>query len=90
MNKKLLNILACPIDKYFPLECFELEMKKTDVVEKGVLYCKKCTRFYLVIDQIPILLPDEFRSEQDEKKFLLENQKKLPHKITNEARPWHI
>ena len=27
MNKKMMDILACPIDKHFPLEIFESDSK---------------------------------------------------------------
>ena len=89
MKKILLDILVCPMDKYFPLECFELKWKD-DNIEQGVLYCRKCNRFYLIIDEIPVMLPDEFRAEETEKKFLEDNKEKLPSKIINNARPWHI
>jgi len=90
MKKTLLDILVCPIDKYFPLECFELDWKENNIIEQGILYCKKCNRFYPIIDEIPIMLPDEFRSEETEKKFLRNNKERLPSKIINNARPWHI
>lgn len=89
MKKILLDILICPMDKYFPLECFELKLRD-DNIEQGVLYCRKCNRFYPIIDEIPIMLPDEFRSEEVEKKFLIDNKERLPGKIINNALPWHI
>ena len=38
MNRKMLDILACPIDKHHPLELFE---KKSDdeKIDEGALYC---------------------------------------------------
>ena len=33
MNKKMMDILACPIDKHFPLEIFESKTKDDVVVE---------------------------------------------------------
>ncbi|MFI5417067.1 MAG: Trm112 family protein, partial [Nitrososphaerales archaeon] len=38
MNKKMMDILVCPIDKQFPLEIFEAESKGEIVIE-GALYC---------------------------------------------------
>jgi len=49
INKKLLEILACP-------------MCKADVKLKGKeLVCVKCGRRYPIVDGIPNMLPDELR-----------------------------
>lgn len=77
MNKKMMDILVCPIDKQFPLEIFEAESKDEIVVE-GALYCNKCSRFYPIIEEIPIMLPDELRDKKQDMEFLDKNQKKLP------------
>jgi len=42
MNRKLLDILACPIDKFHPLELFENKSDDEKIVE-GALYCQKCS-----------------------------------------------
>src|SRR5207245_2717718 len=60
MNKKMMEILACPIDKHFPLEIFELSSKE-EVVSDGAIFCPKCSRFYPIVEEIPIMLPDELR-----------------------------
>ena len=57
MNKKMMDILVCPIDKHFPLDIFESKSKDEIVVE-GVLFCQECSRFYPIIEEIPILMPD--------------------------------
>jgi uncharacterized protein YbaR (Trm112 family) len=44
MKKKLMEILACPIDKYYPLELHIFEEKK-EIVE-GLIVCPKCLRWY--------------------------------------------
>ncbi|MBI5145633.1 MAG: Trm112 family protein [Thaumarchaeota archaeon] len=89
MNKKMMDILVCPIDKQFPLEIFEVESKDEIVIE-GALYCDKCSRFYPVIEEIPIMLPDELRDKKQDMEFLDKNQKKLPEKIIKHAKPWHV
>jgi uncharacterized protein YbaR (Trm112 family) len=89
MNKKMLEILACPIDKHFPLEIFELT-SKDQIVSEGVIYCTKCSRFYPIIEEIPIMLPDELRDKNQDIKFLKRNQFLLPEKITKQASPWHL
>jgi uncharacterized protein YbaR (Trm112 family) len=89
MNKKMMDILVCPIDKEFPLEVFEIESKDQVVIE-GTLYCTKCSRFYPIIEEIPIMLPDELRDKQQDIGFLEKNKKTLPQKIINHANPWHL
>ena len=53
MNKSMIDILACPIDKNHPLELFEIN-QKDNTVSEGALFCPKCSRFYPIIEEIPI------------------------------------
>lgn len=89
MNRKMMDMLVCPIDKQFPLEIFETESKEALVME-GALYCSKCSRFYPIIEEIPILLPDELRDKKQDIEFLSKNQDRLPEKIIKHAKPWHV
>lgn len=89
MNKKMLDILACPIDKHFPLALFEVKTKE-EVVLEGSLYCDKCSRFFPIIEEIPIMLPDELRDKKQDIDFLKKNQETLPEKIIKQAHPWHL
>ena len=89
MNKKMMNILACPIDKHFPLEIFESNTKG-DLVVEGALFCSECSRFYPILEEIPILLPDELRNKKQDIGFLQNNIEKLPKKIIKQASPWHL
>ena len=89
MNKKLVEILACPIDKHHPLEMFQCTIKE-EVILDGALFCQKCTRFYPIIDEIPIMLPDELRDKKQDLEFLEKFHEKLPEKITKNGLPWHI
>lgn len=89
MKKKMMEILVCPIDKHFPLEIFESNSNE-DVVIEGVLYCSECSRFYPILEEIPVLLPDELRNKKKDLEFLEKNKKTFPEKIINNALPWHI
>jgi len=89
MNKTMMNILACPIDKNHPLELFEIEEKK-NIISEGVLFCPKCSRFFPIIEEIPIMLPDELRDKKQEMEFLKNHKDKLPEKIITNANPWHL
>lgn len=89
MNKSMINILACPMDKNYPLELHEIK-EKGEVISEGVLFCSKCSRFYPIIEEIPIMLPDELRDKKLEMEFLKNNKDKLPQKIIRSSNPWHL
>jgi uncharacterized protein YbaR (Trm112 family) len=133
MKKHMLDILACPIDKNYPLELIELNVKELEkdkikenyhplnndennnivkknknsgggnkvneikhndekviVVIDGILYCKKCSRFYPIIDEIPIMLPDELREKEKDLQFLKKWKHTIPEKILTQSNPWHL
>lgn len=97
----MLDILACPIDKHYPLELFEINIKKDKdnnnkhndsniIISEGVLFCTKCSRFYPIIDEIPIMLPDELREKQTDIDFLQQWNDKIPEKVIKHGNPWHL
>lgn len=88
MKRKLMDILACPIDKYYPLELHVFEEK--DEIVKGRIICPKCLRWYPIRDEIPETLLDELREEKDELQFLRKWQKKVPKKILYEGKPFNL
>ena len=132
MKKNMLDILACPLDKNYPLELIELnvkELEKEDKVKEnyhpfnnnennpivkknnngggnkaneikrkekviividGILYCKKCSRFYPIIDEIPIMLPDELREKEQDLQFLTKWKHSIPEEILTNSNPWHL
>jgi len=89
MNRKMTDILVCPLDKHFPLELFEVKSGEPAVTE-GSLYCTECGRFYPIIEEIPIMLPDELRDKKQDMEFLERNKDVLPQKIIKHAKPWHL
>jgi uncharacterized protein YbaR (Trm112 family) len=89
MNKKLMEILACPIDKHFPLELVELTSKE-EVVSEGIIFCSKCSRYYPIIEEIPVMLPDELRDKNQDIEFLNKYKSALPDKIVIKGSPWHL
>jgi len=84
-----MEILACPIDKNHPLELFEINQKE-DIVVEGAIFCAKCSRFYPIMEEIPIMLPDDLRDKKHEIEFLKKYKDKLPEKIITQANPWHL
>lgn len=91
----MLDILACPIDKYYPLELIEIDIVedktiKENVIKEGVLFCLQCSRFYPIIEEIPVMLPDELRDKEKDIQFLQKWHEKIPSKIIKNGHPWHL
>ena len=91
----MLDILACPIDKAYPLELIEIDTveDKTineNVIKEGVLFCSQCSRFYPIIEEIPVMLPDELRDKEKDIQFLQKWHEKIPSKIIKNGHPWHL
>ncbi|MFZ0366818.1 MAG: Trm112 family protein [Nitrososphaeraceae archaeon] len=91
----MLDILACPIDKYYPLELIEIDTAEDkiineNVIKEGVLFCSQCSRFYPIIEEIPVMLPDELRDKEKDIQFLQKWQEKIPSKIIKNGNPWHL
>ena len=84
-----MDILACPIDKHYPLELVELK-SEGEVVAEGVLLCSECQRFYPIIDEIPIMLPDDLRRREEDIEFLRRWAEKLPEQIVYSGKPNHL
>ena len=89
MKKSMLDILACPIDKHYPLELFEIN-SEGEVVNEGILFCTKCSRYYPIMEEIPVMLPDELRKRHTDLDFLKKWQSKIPEKVIKQGNPWHL
>jgi uncharacterized protein YbaR (Trm112 family) len=96
VKKSMIDILACPVDKHYPLELFELDVLAQDnqideaIINEGVLFCNECLRYYPIIDEIPIMLPDELRERQTDINFLQKWKNKIPDKVIRHGNPWHM
>lgn len=86
----MMEMLACPMDKHHPLELYEIDGNNNDIILEGALYCTECTRFYPIIESIPVMLPDDLRDRKQEMGFLERHAESLPDKITSSAKPWHL
>ena len=127
MRYALLNLLACPMCKNFPLKLYVFERKtiekhfkvkkpfcdlycglkesyikdlnvnelncdecvRIDIIS-GVIVCNKCGRWYPIMEEIPILLPDELRNKEEDLRFLRKHKDNLPSKIVLEGKPWSL
>lgn len=89
------EILACPIDKHNPLELIEIDTRADKytgdiIILEGLLYCNECSRFYPIIDEIPVMLPDDLRDKHRDLEFLQKWQNKIPDVVIKHAKPWHL
>lgn len=89
MQRRLLDILACPIDKHYPLDLLEFTVKD-DVIVDGVLICSACGRYYPIMDEIPVMLPDGLRSRKEDLGFLEKWSSKLPDTVVHGGKPWSL
>jgi uncharacterized protein YbaR (Trm112 family) len=89
MKRKLMELLACPIDKQHPLELHVFEEKDEEVVE-GLIVCPKCLRWYPIREEIPELLPDELRKQNEDLPFLKKWKDKAPSQIVTEGKPFNL
>ena len=90
MRRKLLDILACPIDKHYPLRLLEFSTKEPDVIVDGALLCDACHRFYPIIDEIPVMLPDDLRSTREDTEFLNKWKERLPKETVTSGKPVNL
>jgi len=130
LKYRLLDILACPICKKFPLKLIvfnETEYKYDNIdfsedeilceefcglhqkflkdlgevklncincirheVVDGILICDKCGRWYPIIEEIPHMLPDELRNENEDKAFLKKFRDLIPRQVLDHGKPWNL
>jgi len=123
MKYRLLDILACPMCKGFPLSLQVLEveaihnptnvhkcemycsfhngaisdLKETNCedcyryeIRSGVLSCGRCGRWYPIIEEIPIMLPDEMRDKRRDIAFLEKWRDKLSPDIIRDGKPYGL
>ena len=89
VQRKLLDILACPIDKHYPLELLEFNVNG-EVIVDGVLLCSECGRYYPIVEEIPVMLPDNLRNKRDDLAFLGKWGSRLPEKVIHGGKPWSL
>ncbi len=83
-----MDILACPIDKSYPLELQVFEQENE--IRSGIITCPKCNRWYPIIDEIPHMLPDDLREQTEDIAFLEKWKENIPSKVLSEGRPFNL
>jgi uncharacterized protein YbaR (Trm112 family) len=88
LKRRLLDILACPIDKHYPLELHVFEEKEE--ITEGLLVCPQCNRWYPISDEIPQMLPDDLREAKEDLKWLGKWKERIPVKVLNDGKPFRF
>lgn len=72
------------LTEYLCDECIKYEVKE------GILYCISCLRWYPIIEEIPRILPDNYRKSEEDLRFLSLNREKLPEEIKKQGKPFKL
>lgn len=88
MKQRLMEILACPIDKYYPLELYIFE--EDDEIIEGLIRCTKCSRWFPIRGEIPELLPDELREKKIDINFLKKWKNSIPQIVYSRGKPFNL
>ena len=88
LKRRLLDILACPIDKHYPLELHVFEEKEE--ITEGLLVCTECNRWYPISDEIPQMLPDDLREAKDDLAWLQKWKERVPEPVIRSGKPFHL
>jgi len=127
LKYRLVDLLACPMCRNFPLELHVIEDRKLQRRDLGrpkplcelwcsylkkdlskekvetpceeciaveivtaVIHCRRCGRWYPVIDEIPRMLPDMYRNEKEDRDFLQKYRDKIPVEILKGGKPYNL
>ncbi|MGQ4874067.1 MAG: Trm112 family protein [Promethearchaeia archaeon] len=79
------------LDKILP-ELYLLNKYKIETeIESGLLFCRKCKRWYPIIESIPQMLPDDYRDKKKDLEFLKTVKNLLDEGFLNqELKPYNL
>ncbi|MFW9827844.1 MAG: Trm112 family protein [Candidatus Thorarchaeota archaeon] len=91
INKFYENPISSKLDNILPEIYFINRIKLDFEIKSGILFCSECQRWYPIIDTIPQMLPDKYRNEKKEIKFLENHKNLLDEKFFNQdLKPFSI
>ena len=88
MKRRLMEVLACPICKHYPLDL--TVFKENEEIEEGIIFCSSCRRWYPVMETIPHMLPDDLRDELSDREFIAKWKGKIPDEMLKGSKPFNI
>ncbi|NPA96194.1 MAG: Trm112 family protein [Crenarchaeota archaeon] len=65
-------------------ECIKIE------IVTGLLICPSCNRWFPIIDEIPRLLPDEYRKKEEDVGFLKRYEDRIPDEVKERGKPYNL
>jgi len=68
----------------------EMTNESSEIVEEGLLLCRTCLRFYPIVEEIPIILPDELRDKKKDMEFLQTWNESIPEDLLKNLKPWTL
>ena len=83
-----MEILACPIDKHYPLDLHVFEEKEE--ITEGLLVCPECNRWYPISDEIPQMLPDDLREAKEDLEWLRKWEARVPVEVRSKGKPFRL
>ena len=63
---------------------------KGDLILDGVLSCSQCVRYFPIIDEIPVMLPENLRNKKEDLGFLERWKARLPDSLVHGGKPWSL
>ena len=87
-NDQSMNETVTSIERSSPP--FEKTNEPSEIVEEGLLLCRTCLRFYPIVEEIPIILPDELRDKKKDMEFLQMWNKTIPEDLLKNLKPWTL
>ncbi|MCJ7817303.1 MAG: Trm112 family protein [Candidatus Thorarchaeota archaeon] len=102
MKRWLMDILACPVSDcrsklnldVYTSHTVETEGEDIEEIDEALIRCKKCGRWYPVIDGIACMLPDDLRMDGkqhiEETAFLERWNEKVPTDILKNGIPFGL
>lgn len=83
-----MEILACPIDKHYPLDLHVFE--EEEEITEGLLVCPVCNRWYPISDEIPQMLPDDLREAKEDLEWLRRWKDHVPETVLTRGKPFRL
>jgi len=92
VKKPLCDLYCAKLGKYVKEVEGELPCEECIKIEvaTGVLYCPNCLRWYPIIEEIPRLLPDNYRNKNEDLEFLRRYSEKIPDDIKLRGKPFNL
>lgn len=59
-------------------------------IKWGIILCAKCSRWFPINEEIPVMLPDDLRKTKEDTDFLKMFEKIIPLEVISKGKPTHL